>query len=869
MVYSVKVISTAMIFAASALGAAAIDYGTAKADFEQRKELVGADRPCFDIFGQPLNSAQRDALEFLYAYMPLPDITDYDGSYYLKNVDASLRAKAEMPWGPTVPDREFRHFVLPPRVNNENLDSCRWIFYDELKGRVEGLSMADAILEVNHWCHEKVTYQPSDGRTSSPLATVCSAIGRCGEESTFTVAALRAVGIPARQIYTPRWAHTDDNHAWVEAWADGKWHFLGACEPEPTLDLGWFNAPAARGLMMNTKVFGSYDGPEEIIDVTPCYTVINVTSNYAPVADINVLVEDADGNAVADAEVRFSVYNYAEYYPMAIKRSDSGGRASLTAGHGDIIVWASHNGKFGLAKASVGTDATVKVVLDKTPAAAFVEEWNLVPPMQDAVLPEVSVEARTINDERKAREDSLRNAYTATFYTPEEAARWATAHGFDPVRVAPILVDSRGNREVIAGFLSSLPDSLKERGVRLLSVVAEKDRRDIAPHILADFIGTPETASPLHDQYVLNPRIATEGLTPYRSFFNSVLDPALRQTLRDDPQQLVRLVASRVAVDPAWNPQKLRMHPASVWTYGVADAASRNLMFVAAARTAGIPARIDPISGNTQYADAADQWHNVDFGESAGSDTPASGKGLLNLAFTPHRHLNDAGYYTHFTLTEIADGTPRLMEYPEDATAASTFASPQEIGAGQYMLTTGQRMADGTVLARSQVFTVGDGARVDLPLIVRSDTTGIEVIGSFNSESLYHDDATGADKSLLSTSGRGYYVLALVSPGDEPTNHVLRDIASKADALEKIGATIFVLSSTGADAVDPSLGLRMPHNVATGKDIDGAIASALEARQFPVVVIADTFNRVVFRSDGYIINLGDRLLDAFSKLNTH
>ena len=142
-----------------------------------------------------------------------------------------------MPWGKSVPDREWRHFVLPVRVNNEDLDLSRPAFYDELKDRVKGLSMKEAILEVNHWCHEKVSYQPSDARTSSPLATVCNALGRCGEESTFTVAALRSVGIPARQVYTPRWAHTDDNHAWVEAWADGQWYFLGACEPEAVLDL--------------------------------------------------------------------------------------------------------------------------------------------------------------------------------------------------------------------------------------------------------------------------------------------------------------------------------------------------------------------------------------------------------------------------------------------------------------------------------------------------------------------------------------------------------------------------------------------------------------------------------------------------------
>lgn len=45
------------------------------------------------------------------------------------------------------------------------------IFHDELMPRLKGLSMHDAVLEVNHWCHEKVNYQPADARTSAPLAT--------------------------------------------------------------------------------------------------------------------------------------------------------------------------------------------------------------------------------------------------------------------------------------------------------------------------------------------------------------------------------------------------------------------------------------------------------------------------------------------------------------------------------------------------------------------------------------------------------------------------------------------------------------------------------------------------------------------------
>ncbi len=220
-------------------------------DFEQKQKVL-PNGELFAVFSDStLTLSEREALMFLYAYMPIGDITDYHGKYYLANIRLSEQTRHEMPWGKTVPDELFRHFVLPVRVNNENLDESRKVFYEELKERVKGLSMKDAILEVNHWCHEKVVYRPSDARTSSPLASVKTAYGRCGEESTFTVAALRSVGIPARQVYTPRWAHTDDNHAWVEAWADGKWYFLGACEPEPVLNLGWFNAPASRGMLMH------------------------------------------------------------------------------------------------------------------------------------------------------------------------------------------------------------------------------------------------------------------------------------------------------------------------------------------------------------------------------------------------------------------------------------------------------------------------------------------------------------------------------------------------------------------------------------------------------------------------------------------
>ena len=418
-------------------------------DFEQKQRAL----PHGDLFAifsdSTLTLSEREALMFLYAYMPIGDITDYSGNYYLENLRLSEQARNEMSWGKNVTDELFRHFVLPIRVNNENLDDSRKVFYGELKERVKGLSMKDAILEVNHWCHEKVVYRPSDARTSSPLASVKTAYGRCGEESTFTVAALRSVGIPARQVYTPRWAHTDDNHAWVEAWADGEWYFFGACEPEPVLNLGWFNAPASRGMLMHTKVFGRYNGPEEIMLETPNYTEINVIGNYAPTAKAVVTVTDANGKPVSGAKVDFKVHNYAELYTVATKYTGTDGRASLTAGKGDMLVWASADGAFGFSKLSFGKEDTLNLVLDKKGGEAYTLDLDITPPVEGANLPEVTPEQRAENDLRLAKEDSIPNAYVATMLT-EERAKTALAsfqqEGIaDTEQFAKMLVASRGN----------------------------------------------------------------------------------------------------------------------------------------------------------------------------------------------------------------------------------------------------------------------------------------------------------------------------------------------------------------------------------------------------------------------------------------
>ena len=88
--------------------------------------------------------------DWLISEINIADSIDYPRQFWEQNVEASLRARQEMPWGTSVPKREWLHFVLPVRVNNEALDSSRTVFYRELAPRIKNMTMEQAALETGH-----------------------------------------------------------------------------------------------------------------------------------------------------------------------------------------------------------------------------------------------------------------------------------------------------------------------------------------------------------------------------------------------------------------------------------------------------------------------------------------------------------------------------------------------------------------------------------------------------------------------------------------------------------------------------------------------------------------------------------------------
>jgi len=822
---------------------------------------------------------EKEALEFLYEYMPLGDSVDYSEEYYRECIQYAFRAKEELPWGERIPEREFKHFVVPVRVNNENLDRFRATYYEELKDRVKDLSLYDAVLEVNHWCHEHVNYKGSDSRTSAPMATIKTSWGRCGEESTLLVTALRTVGIPARQVYTPRWAHCDDNHAWVEAWVDGHWHFLGACEPEPVLDLGWFNEPASRTLLLHTRVFGNYDGPEEVISRNNYYTEINVVDNYGETAKTTFTVVDVNGQPQANLPVEFKIYNYAEFCTVVTKTTDENGQTWLTAGLGCMMAYASKDNMFSFQVFKSGDQDNITITLNHKKGTMETFEFDMVPPAPTSVLPEVTPEMRAENNKRIAHEDSLRNTYIKNCKNAQKELITDTGNK----SLCRIYEKTWGNFQTIADFVKYAQDKHQEiKAVNLLSNISDKDLRDVSLEVLKDhFDNTPDLTSSiismppeLYAQYILNPRVSNEMLVPYRRTLSEFFPEAERQQYHDNPALLVNWVRENIHVNDELNPQRFPISPIGVLKARKADSHSRDIFFVSLARSLCIAAQINPVNGNVQYYDG--EWVNVNIEASEPTDKTI---GYLDIHYYPSASVADPKYYTHFSLKRFDGKSFRLLAYDakdpgiDDGMMLSTFEHPTPLDEGYYILTGGTRLEDGTALTHSEFFNIKAGETTQVNLILRQPEDELHVIGSFYADSHFTNPETGEEcnpKQLIKDS---YFILGYLDQGSEPTTHAMQDIIAFRKEYEECNVPlIFIFSDQ--DSYNKFILKEfneLPDNIIYGID-NGTIRDEfvdglhISIESLPVFIIANGNSEVVFSKQGYHIGLGEQMLKTIAKL---
>ncbi len=273
----------------------------------------------------------------------------------------------------------------------------------------------------------------------------------------------------------------------------------------------------------------------------------------------------------------------------------------------------------------------------------------------------------------------------------------------------PLVSASEGNYKVIGDFLAAHPD---ERARELLGSLSLKDLRDVTMEVLEDSYTATES--------ILCPRVENEFLVPYKHWFLSNIPAVQQETLRN-VEALRKFVTDSIKVletPYAWTiPQSL----ISVWQTRRCYANSRDIFFVSLARTLGIDARKNPITGKVQTRREGGDWSDVNF-------TPTSapkGKGTLKLSYSG-KAISNPEYYTHFTISKIENGVPKLFSFDDGELYTGggsgfkeRFAGGIFLEEGAYMLTSGARLSDGSVPVTLQFFTVNADKTTKTELILR------------------------------------------------------------------------------------------------------------------------------------------------------
>ena len=822
---------------------------------EVRKDLFGMDR------------AHGLALQYLYDTMPLSDLAAYPVSVLRSFSDPAVDLWMQSGQVQEIPEEIWLPYVLSHRVNEEEIRPCRAFFAEQLLPRIAGKTPYDAIVEANYWCAEQGTYHGTDRRTISPMAFYTCGSGRCGEESAFCVSALRAAGIPARQVYVPRWAHCDDNHAWVEAWCDGQWFFLGACEPLLTLNRGWFPPAASRVMIVHSRFFcpeGCSLIPEEkdadVIGREGGVLVLNQTARYADTVRFHIHAEDAAGNPAAGARIRLQILNAAEIADLAQLSADDAGDASVTLGKGSVRVLVSDGARESTVLADSGRDGRICVQLPSSGTCGEADttgetdaRWTSMifrAPEETPKWPQgVPDETRRQEKEKLEQASAVRLARTGHYENPERA------------RFLEEEVCTAGDSWKVE------ETAWKER---LLAHLSDKDQKDFRADVLASHLRAAMAVRDLSlDEetfaaYVLNPRISSEVLTPWREACAGVFggDSAYRRS----PAEIWQWIGAHIRDLPGRERASVITPPDAVLRSGFGSALSRKVLFAAACRSIGIPARLSPLDEAPEYL-VGGVWKTAD---------PADERdAMLRIdAGTEGRK----GYYVSWTAARAERGEEHTLDLPaaevlETGDGILTVPVPH----GVYRLYTTLRLPNGTQKAEMAEIAVKPQARRLCRLrFAEAELSEMTVDCMLPDFPLQRTDPADSEIRLSEVTRDGTKILFWLDAAKEPTEHIFNELhESRASFAAVQKSLVFILKSED-DRKDPLVARALaefPDAVTvTDEGASGAEPCAravyVNPEALPLIILTDGACHAVFARAGYSVGTAALLLRVLAMLRT-
>lgn len=843
-------------------------------NFEERSAFFGQlkDEICEFV----KNSKFRKELEFLYSTMPLSDVGNYPPELFEAYAEHGRFLRENVEWCKNLSEEQYLNDVLYHRINSEDITNCRRIFYDKLWNLVKNKSLEDAIKAINYWCLEEATYRLTDDRTVSPETVLRCGFGRCGEESTFTVTAFRSVGIAARQVYSPKWPHCDDNHAWVEVFCDGKWHYLGACEPEESLDRGWFTVAASRAMLVHSRNFGEKLQSDEYISSEGCVNLYNQLSRYAETTNLTVKIVE-NNQAKSGVLVKCELLNYAQFSPIAKQFTDENGMVNLTVGKGDLRVHCVQNNKFIVKNIDLRNENLL--IIDWNEAVLYESDelqgfdFEMNPPADNTnFLQPQSEEIKLLRQKKFDECVAKRKKKEEGYLTEKQALDLLISKDFSydfAKSVSKILCKTYGNHNEILKFLNNCED--KNLRLAMLQNLSEKDWYDCSFEVLEDaFSNTIQYKNDFPEEvfvkYIQNMRVGLENLTKHRYFLKTYFSNEEKAIFIQNPQTIADWIVKNIEFDEKQEYSELLTNPIAALKLFSANSQSKSILFVNICRSLGIPARLAPDDKRPQF------WNKIskEFCEISLNDDFERGN-IVNFKIISECDENWV-YTQNWSLSRLENGEYLCLNLQDKIWENGILNL--RLTEGYYKLIVCKRMPTGSLFAKEYRFYAGKNCanciKIQQRMAKLTDILSDKPIPNFT---LYDENNLPVNMEKITENKSS--LLMWLQEANEPTEHILNEISVFSDKFKAINAQIiFILRNTKSKENDKiSEVLAKVPNIKVLYDDFRDTMSMLARRMYidpdklPIIVICNKNLNGIYANSGYNVGMGDLILKIFDELN--
>ena len=596
---------------------------------------------------------------------------------------------------------------------------------------------------------------------------------------------------------------------------------------------------------------------------------------------VSVKVTDKEGAAVKGAQVQFLVLNMGEYFPIAKAETDEDGTVSLVTGLGSVRVLAFLPGMEGFAQADLDTRAQDEISLILTGETVEAEDWRAVdviapvdtPVNPDMPTPEQKAEGtRRLNEANKIRKEKKEN-----WVNPELTAFLA---GEDEKELRQAMVDVLSEKDhtdcvcnVLEEHLEYGKQCAKEfktksgtgkcgekemNGADRFTQGAESANAECSNYKAEKSAAYTratgaESGYNFYINYVLNPRVEDELLRPYRKGILSFFTEEQKADFRTNPAEIWNYIQAHITAYPDNERETVMETPYECLVSGIGTQRSQKVLFVAIARTLGIPARLNPDNKVMEY------WENNQFVPVLKQQ---EGGAVLTL-----RKEADAvwNYYQNWTMGRLVGN-----EYVSlNLTGRSWEENTLELALipGTYRIITTNRLPNGNQFAWEKTFTIKEGGQREETLRLREAQLG-DMLERISLPEFEVKDSAGNTVTCAELTKGGKKILMWLEESREPTEHILNEMLEHAEKFHEFENSISFMIRTPEAKQDPLLAkvLKMFPNVSIYYDSFEENIELLGRRMYvdpdklPLILVTNGESVGIYATSGYNVGTGDMLI---------